>query len=64
MGMEGMINQDGKGLNFGGQSATKIERNMAILNRQNARRVPCLHCGLRILPGADMRRHVRVCHED
>lgn len=49
------------GLNFGGPAARRMERALARVARENARRVACAHCELMILP-ENMQRHVAVVH--
>lgn len=50
------------GLAFGGQQARKMKSRLAGVVADNARRVPCEHCGLSILP-ENMRRHLSVVHD-
>lgn len=51
------------GLAFGGAAAQRLQRLTANKARENARRVPCAHCGLAILPEG-MERHLTVVHGD
>lgn len=56
------VNPFGNGLNFGGEKAENIRATLARLAAQNARRIPCEHCTLSILP-EDMPRHLAVVHD-
>lgn len=49
----------GYGFGFAPRLADGIEK----LRIENARRVKCSHCALRILP-ENMSEHVRICHSD
>ena len=50
------------GLAFGGQRARKMMSRLADVVADNARRVPCEHCGLSILP-ENMGNHLSVVHD-
>lgn len=49
-------------LSFGGQAADHIKAKLAEMATENARRVPCPHCDLMILPET-LERHVALCHD-
>lgn len=51
------------GYNFKGQRAVNAERGLARLAAENAQRVQCPHCDLRVMPDA-LERHVKICHEE
>lgn len=51
------------GHNFGGSAAMRHRDQLRALSRENARRVPCKLCTLRILP-EDMGRHLDVVHDE
>lgn len=51
------------GLSFGGAAAERIKGELTKLAAENARRVPCPHCELAVLP-ENMGRHVAICHGD
>lgn len=51
------------GLAFGGAAAQRLQRRLAVQARENARRVPCPVCALKILP-ENMNRHVAIVHGD
>ena len=51
------------GQTFFGAKRYDIQRGLAIVGADNARRVPCQYCNLRILPET-MSRHVALCHDD
>jgi hypothetical protein len=46
----------GAGLHFGGKRALALADKLSLLRAENARRMPCPGCGLRILP-ENMERH-------
>lgn len=50
------------GLAFGGAAARRLQRRLAAKAQENARRVPCRHCELLILPET-MPRHLAVVHD-
>ena len=52
----------GSGHNRKQNTATREHPAIARLKAENARRVKCAHCDLRILP-ENMDRHVWLCHE-
>jgi len=51
------------GLNFGGPAAERLERALAAVARENARRVPCPApgCALNVLP-ENLRHHLDTVH--
>ncbi len=51
------------GLNFGGAAAQRLEALLQVKAAENARRIPCSHCGLMILPET-MRRHTDIVHDE
>jgi len=51
------------GFAFGGEQAQLRLRQLAIVARDNARRVSCEHCGLAILP-ENVERHMAIVHGD
>lgn len=42
---------------------SRMEAAMLAVARDNARRVPCKHCALPVLPET-MARHVAACHDE
>jgi len=57
------VNPFGNGLNFGGVKADAFRSKLSRLEAENARRIPCEHCTLSILP-EDMPRHLAVVHDE
>lgn len=51
------------GLNFSSAAAHRMERQLAVIARENGRRRPCPFCDLAILPET-MRRHIAIVHGD
>jgi hypothetical protein len=51
------------GLSFGGPAAQRMERQLAVIARENKRRRPCPHCRLAVLPET-MARHIAIVHGD
>lgn len=51
------------GLNFGGAAAQRMSRQLHSVAEQNARRVPCPECDLRILP-EQLARHIEIVHRE
>lgn len=52
-----------RGYSFGGEKARRVASNLARQARENARRIPCMHCSLTILP-ENLSSHIVRCHGD
>ena len=50
------------GLAFGGAAAQRLQARLGAQAKENARRVPCPHCTLAILP-ENMGRHLLIVHD-
>lgn len=48
---------------LGHKSGNRVDKRLARVMAENARRVPCPHCPVTCLPET-LNRHVRLCHED